>query len=87
MYRLSGDVDESLNFSGDVTKHDEGRVDINGTFRDKETQKTAYGSYSESADGNVNYNYSGAKEVVEAAKVALPALVEQERDYVAALQS
>lgn len=84
IYRLEG-VINGVTFNGDVTKHDDGRVNINGSFIDPETNNSAYGSYSESADGNVNYNYSGNREVVEVAKVALPLLVEQERDFVATL--
>lgn len=87
MYRLSGDVKENLSFSGEVTKYDDGRVNLNGTFTDKETNNTAYGSYSEDVIGNVNYSYNGNKIVVEEAKVELPILVEGEREFVATLNA
>lgn len=83
-YHLEGEV-EGVNFNGEVVKYDDNRVNINGSFTNGEN--TAYGSYSEDVNGNVNYNYSGHREVVEAAKVALPAIVEQERNFVATLHS
>ena len=78
MYRLEGEID-GLAFSGDVTKYEDGRISIYGTFRNAENGGS--GSFNEEQNGNVSYNYGGNKEVVDLARVALPKLVEQEKAY------
>lgn len=84
MYHLEGDIND-LRFNGEATKYGDGRISINGSFADQDANKSAYGSYSEDENGNASYNYSGNRDVVAKANIALPLLVEQEREYVTSL--
>lgn len=82
IYALSGEVGD-YTFNGEVVVNKGESISINGNFTFGDS--TAYGNYTENAEGSVSSNINGKKEAVSVAREAFPQLVEQERAYIATL--